>query len=112
RSPGRHDIGDFLGAVIIVRVVDGLLVEVGHQFVREPRHADLGVTHGGRGIPVHGAEVALPVHQRITQGEILGHAHDGFVNGGVKIGVVLTDHVTVDTGALLVVLYPVVGAYC
>src|SRR5690606_27772740 len=91
---------------------DRFLVEVCQQLMREPRHADFGVTHGCGGVAVHGAEVALPVHERVAQGEALRHAHDGFVNGGVAVRVVLTDDVTDHAGTFLVGFVPVVGELC
>ncbi len=70
---------------------------------------DLGVTHGRGGVAVDGAEVALAVHQRIAHGEVLGHAHRRVVNRGVPVGVVFTDDVPHDAGALAVRPVPVVA---
>jgi hypothetical protein len=50
----------------------------------------------------------LTINQHVTQGEILRHTNDGVVNGGVTVRMVLTDHVTDDTGRLLVRPVPVV----
>ena len=66
------------------------------------------VTHRRSIVAVHGTEVTLTIHQHVTQGEILRHTNDGVVNSGVAMGVVLTDHVTDDTGRLLVSPVPVV----
>ena len=98
-----------LRAVVVRPEVDGLLVDVDQQLVADPRHADLGVTHGRRVVAVDRAEVALPVDQHVAQREILRHAHDGVVHGGVAVGVVLADDVTDDTRRLLVGPVPVVG---
>ena len=95
--------------VVVGDHVDGLLVQVVQQFVGELAQADLGVTHGRRRVAVHRTEVALAVHQQVAQGEVLGHAHDGVVDGRVAVGVVLTDDVTDHTGRLLVGLVVVVA---
>ena len=71
-------------------------------------HPDLGVPHGGRRIPVDGSEVALAVDERVAHREILSHAHDSVVDGGVAVRMVFTDHVADDTGRLLIGLVEVV----
>ena len=43
-----------------------------------------------------------PSTKRVAQGEVLGHAHQGIVDGGVAVRVVLLEHLTHDTGALAV----------
>jgi hypothetical protein len=77
--------------------------------VRDARHAHLGVAHRRRRVAVHRAEVALPVHQHVAHRERLRHAHDGVVDRGVAVRVVLTDDVADDAGRLLVGLVPVVA---
>src|SRR5690606_5797471 len=56
---------------------------------------------------IDGTEVALAVHQGITQRERLGHAHDGVVYRRVAMRVVFTDHVTDHTGRCQIGLVPV-----
>ena len=70
--------------------------------------ADFGVTHRRGVVSVDRTEVALAVDQHVAQREILGHPHDGVVHRAVAVGVVLTDHVTDDTGRLFVRAVPVV----
>ncbi len=98
-----------LGAVVVRPEIDRFLVQVGQQFVGDPRHADFGVTHRRRVVAVHRTEVALAVHQRVAQRKVLRHAHDGVVHRGVAVRMVFTDHVADDTRRLLVGLVPVVG---
>ena len=107
--PRRHDIGNALGAVVVVHIVDGFLVQIGQQFVGDLGHAHFGVTHGGGGIAVDGTEVALPVHQHVAQGERLGHADNGVVHGGIAVGVIFTNHITHHTGGLFIGFIPVVA---
>jgi hypothetical protein len=104
----QHQRFEF-GAVVVGAEIHRFLVEVGQQFMGDLGHANFGVTHRGGVVAVHRAEVALAVHQRITQRKILRHAHDGVVHGGVAVGVIFTDHVADDTRRLLVSLVPVVG---
>ncbi len=98
-----------LGPVVVRHEVDGFLVDVGQQLAGDARHADFGVTHGGRRIAVHRAEVALPVDQQVAHRERLRHAHDGVVDGRVAVRVVLADDVADDAGRLLVGLVPLVA---
>ena len=82
--------------------VHGVLVQVLEEFVGQAGEAHLGITHGRRGVAVDGTEVALAVHQRVAHGEVLGHADHGVVDRGVAVGVVFTDDVADDAGALAV----------
>ncbi len=76
--------------------------------MRNLRETNLGVTHGGRVVAVHRAEVALTVHQHVAQGEILSHANDGVVHSGIAVGVVLTNDIAHDTSRLFIRPIPVV----
>jgi hypothetical protein len=98
-----------LAAVIVRAEIDGLLVEIGQQLVGDLRHADLGVAHRRGVVAVHRAEVALPVDERITQAEVLRHAHDRVVHRRVAVGMVLTDDIADDARGFLVRLVPIVG---
>ncbi len=51
---------------------------------------------------VDGAEVAVTVHQRIPQREILRQPHHGIVYGGVAVGMIPTQHVAHGGGGLAV----------
>ena len=63
----------------------------------EPR---LGVAVGGGRVAVDRAEVALAVHQQVTERPVLGHARHGLVDGRVAVRVVVLDHLADDAGAL------------
>ena len=52
-------------------------------------HPALGVPVGGRRIAVDGAEVPLPVDERVAHREVLGQAHQGVVGGRVAVRVEL-----------------------
>ena len=97
-----------LAAVVVGAEIDRFLVQVGQQLVGDLGHADFGVTHGRSVVAIDRTEVALAIDQHVAQGEILGHANDGFIDCDVAVGVVLTNHVAHDTGRLLVSTVPVV----
>ncbi len=107
--PGRQHRRLMLGFVVVGDEIHGLAIDVGQQLVGELRHAHFGVAHGRRHVAVHRAEVALPVHQHVAHGKRLGHAHDGVIDRGIAVRVVLADHVADDAGGLLVGLVVVVA---
>jgi hypothetical protein len=105
----RQDKRLVLAAVVVRTEIHGLLVEVGEELVGDLRHADLGVAHRRGVVAVDRAEVALAIDQRIAQAELLRHAHDRVVHGGVAVRVVLADDVAYDARGLLVRLVPIIG---
>ncbi len=98
-AAGQHP-GLFPAFIEVGIPVDSVLVDVPEHFVGKLAESGLGVTVGSGRVAVHGAEVAVAVHQHITHGEVLGQTHHGIVNGGVTMGVVFTQNVT-DTGGRL-----------
>ena len=68
----------------------GVLVDVLEHEHGQRGHAGLGVTHGGGAVAVHGAEVAVAVHQRAPHAEILRQAHQRVVYAAVAMGVIFT----------------------
>ena len=111
RNLGRQDVWNLLLAVVVGYPVDGFLVQIGQQFMGQLGHPHFGVTHCCRVIAINGTEVALTVDQRIAHGKVLRHTHDSVVYGRVTVRVVLTDHVTNNTGRLQVRLVPVVAQF-
>ena len=99
-----------LGLVVVRREVDRLAVDVGQELPGDLRHARLGVAHGGRGVAVDRAEVALPVDQHVAHAERLGHAHHRVVDGRIPVGVVFPHDVADDAGGLSVRAVPLVAA--
>ncbi|MNQ87875.1 hypothetical protein D3C85_1031160 [compost metagenome] len=108
-NTGRHDRRDHLGAVVVRHPVHGFFVQVSQQLVRQLGHAHFGVSHGRGVVAVHRTEVALAVYQQVAQGEWLRHPNDGVVHRGITVRVILTDHVTDNTGRFLVRLVEVVA---
>ena len=100
RQLGRQDRRLLLGAVVVVDVVDGVLVDVGEHLGGDRREAGLRVPHGRGGVPVDRPEVALPVHQRVAHREVLGQPDQRVVEGDVAVRVVLAHHLADDGRAL------------
>ena len=82
--------------------IHGFLVQVAGQFQADLAHARLGVAHGGGIVAIHGAEIALPIHQQIAHGKALRHAHHAVVHSVIAVRVVFAQHVAHDAGALSV----------
>jgi hypothetical protein len=99
RQPGRQNRRLLLGAVVVVDEVDGVLVDVGQHFGRDAGQASFGVAHCRGAVAVDGAEVALPVDERVAHREVLGQADEGVVERGVAMGVVLAHDLADDRGA-------------
>ena len=125
RDIGRHADRDAAGAVdqqvgklrrqnrrlsfatvVVGLEVDGVLVEVVEQRLRDLGQAGFGVPHGGRRIAVHRAEIALPVDQGHAHGEILRHAHQRVVDRLVAVRVIFTDDVADGAGRFAIRLVP------
>ena len=99
---GREDRRLAKPVVEVGLELDGVLVDVlqhRHRDAGEPR---LGVPVGRRRIAIHRAEVALSVHQRVAQRELLDHAHQRVVHRAVAVRVVLAQHVAHHRRGLLV----------
>ena len=91
-----------LGPVVVVHEVDGVLVDVGQHLGGDAGQARLRVAHGRGVVAIDGTEVALPVDQRVTHGEVLGHPDEGVVQGLVAVRVILAHHLAHDGGAFAV----------
>ncbi len=91
-----------LGAVVVGHEVDGVHVEVAQHLGGDAGQAGLGVAHRGGGVVVDRAEVALAVDELVAHRELLRHAHERVVDGGVAVRVVLAHHLADDQRALRV----------
>ena len=120
RDVGGHAHGDAAGAVdqevgeaagqdpgllpALVKVgvpVHRVLLDVPEHLVGDLGHPGLGVPVGRRGIAVHGAEVAVAVHQGVAHGEVLGQTDQGVIHALIAVGVVPAQHVAHAGGGLL-----------
>ena len=100
RELGRQNGRLAVGLVVVRPEVDGVLVDVAEQRIRGLREARFGVAHRRGRIAIHRAEVALAVDQHEAHREVLGHAHQGVVDGVLAVRVVLAHHVADDARAL------------
>ena len=99
-AAGQHT--GLLAALVKVGVpVHGVLLDIPQHFIGNFGKTGLRVTVGSRGIAIHGAKVAVAVHQHIAHGEILCQTHQSVVDGGVAVGVIPAQHVAHAGGGLL-----------
>ena len=75
--------------------------DVAEHLVGDLAETGFGVSVGGRGVAIHGAEVAVAVHQHIAHGEILRQTHQRVVHGGVAVGVIPAQHIAHAGGGFL-----------
>ena len=88
--------------VIVVGEIDRILVEIFEQGIGDPGEPRFGITHRGRRIGIHRAEVALAIDQRQPHRPVLGHARQRVVDRGVAMRVIVAHHVADDLGALAI----------
>ena len=103
---GKHR--RLLEPVVVVRLeVDRILVEIVEQVLRDLGEARLGIALCRRRVAVDRAEIALPVDQRQTHGEVLRHAHESVVDGEIAVRVEVAHRVAHDLRRLHVLLVEV-----
>ena len=62
----------------------------------------LGVAIRSRGVTIDRTEISLAVYQRVPQGELLDHPHEGVVNRPVSMRMVFAEDVAYHGGGFLV----------
>ena len=105
----RHHHGYLLGFIVVGDKIDSIFLEIFKQRMSDLSHADFGVTHRRRRITVHRTKVTLTIDQHIAQRKRLRHAHDRFIDGGVTVRVIFTNHIADDTGGFLIGFIPIVA---
>ena len=93
-------------AVVIGCEVDRLGLDVGEHLGGELLQPALGIAVGRGGVAIDRAEIALAVDQRVAHGEVLCHAHERLVRGGVTVRMVFAEHIADDARALHVGAVP------
>ena len=106
---GGQDGGFAVLAVIIVLKINGVLVDVGQKESGGLVHPHFGIAHGGGGIAVHRAEVALAVQQFQAHRKGLRHADQGIIDRAVAVRVVFAHGVADRAGRFAVRLVVGVG---
>ena len=102
REARRQHGGLELRVVVVGDEVDRVLVDVAQHLGGQPREAGLRVAHGRGGVAVDRPEVALGVDERVAHREVLPHADQRVVDGGVAVGVEGAHHLAHHEGALAV----------
>ena len=100
RELGRKYHGFLEGTVVVGNEIDRFLLDIMDHFLGQFIETGFGVSHGGRGVPVHGPEVALPVDEGVAEGKILCHPHHGVIDGLIPVRVILAHDISHDTGGL------------
>ena len=100
RQTDRQDAGFLLRLIEIRNKIHHIFIQIRQEgllgyFLK----ACLGVSHGGGAVALDGAKIAVSVHQGHALFKILGHDHQGIVDGAVAVGVVFTHGIADDTGA-------------
>ena len=96
---GREHRRLLLAPVVIGAEIDGVLVDAVEQLRGDLGQPRLGVAVGGGVIAVDIAEIALPVDQRIADGEILGEAGERVVDRLIAVRMEIAHRVADDLGA-------------
>ena len=100
---GQHR-GLYRALIVVGGEVHCFSVNIFHQRASNTRQAAFGVTHGRRRIVIHRTEVALAINERVAKRKILGHAHQGVIDSGIAMRMVLAHALAYDLGALIVLL--------
>ena len=101
-KPAGQQHGFFLRIIEIELEIHSILFDVAQHFNGKGSHARLGVAHGGRAIAVHGAEIAVPIHQRRAHHKGLRKAHQCVVYRSVAVRMVFAQAIAHDARALAV----------
>ncbi len=88
------------GVVEVLDEIDRVLLDVRHHLFGHRHQAALGVPIGCGRIAIDGAEVALPIDQRIAHAPWLRQAHQRVVDGAITVRVILLQTFADHTSAL------------
>ena len=102
RELGGHHAGFFQRIIEVGLKINGVLVQIVEHLIGQTFKTGLGVTHGGRRIPIDGTKVALTIHQWIAQAPVLSHSYHGVVHRRIAVRMVFTQYFTHDTSRLFV----------
>ena len=99
---GRQYHWFFFFPVEVRDEIDGLFLDIAQHLQRQRGHSRLGVTHRRSAVAVDRAEVAVTVHQCMTDIPRLRQSDHRIVNRVVTVRMVFTHDFTNDTGGFFV----------
>ena len=77
--------------------INGILADICRHFHGNLTQPGLCITHGRSPVAVHGTEVSMTVHQRISGRPFLGKVDQGSINGTVSVGMIFSHRIPDDT---------------
>ena len=99
KGQARGQLRGFFGrAVVIGDEIHRAHIDFIGQQGGDFGQARFRIAHGGSAVAVTAAKIALAVYQRVTQAEVLRHAHQGFVSRSIAMGVKTPQHIAHHTG--------------
>src|SRR5919112_2010856 len=101
-EPRRQDLGLLQALVEVRNEIHRVGIYVPQHLSRHAGEPGFCVPHRARWIAVHAPEVTLAVHERVSEGEVLGHACQRVVDRLVPVRVVLAHDVSNHRRALAV----------
>ncbi len=102
RNARGQDFGLHAPFIEVGPEIDGLFVQIFQQRGVDAREPRFGVPVSRGRIAVHRTEVALAIHQRIAQREILRHANQRVVDRRVAVRMVVSQHFADDARAFAI----------
>ena len=100
RKSGRKHSRLLLRLVKVGGKINGILVDVRRHLHGDPAQTRLCITHRRSAVAVHGTEVSMTVHERISCRPFLRKIDKSSVDGAVSVGMIFTHCITDDTRAL------------
>ena len=100
RVSGRENSWLLLRLIKVGNKIYGIFSDIGQHFHGNLAQTGLGISHGCRAVAVHGTEVAVTIHKRISGGPFLGHVNQSAIDRTVAMWMVFTHGITDDTGTL------------
>ena len=88
--------------VVVRHEINRLFIDVGERLGGDVRQPRLCVAVSRRRVAVYGAEVALPLDERVAHRKVLRHAHHRIVDRRIAVRVIFAEHVAYDRRRFLV----------
>ena len=102
RITAGQNLGFFLRIVKVGSKINGIFIDICQKLHGNFAQPCLRITHGRRSVAVHGTEISVSVHKRISGRPFLRHINKCSIDGTVTVGVIFTHRITDDTGTLSV----------